>query len=389
MKILITGGAGFIGSHLANRLVFDKHHVMVLDSFSRKIHGVPYTNSSLVRSLSRSVSVRKGDIRHFTEIRRALVSADTVVHFAAETGTGQSMYKIRHYYDTNVQGTAALCECLVSDKHQVKKIVLASSRAVYGEGAYTCATCGVVFPDGRTEQDCVAGIFNPRCPLCQAIAKSVPTAETAAIKPSSIYAASKYSQEQLLTVTCRAIGIPLVILRYQNVYGAGQSLINPYTGILAIFSNLVRQRLPIDIFEDGMESRDFINILDATEATATSVVEREVRDVVINIGSGAAITVLEIARLVKKYLGGSSAMNITGNYRIGDIRHNVADIATAKRLLGFAPKVSIDNGIRSFCAWVKNQKIPCDRFSASIAEIRKSGFFKEHNDCITHEKNHR
>jgi dTDP-L-rhamnose 4-epimerase len=376
-NILITGGAGFIGSRLSLRLVEAGYQVVVLDNLSPQIHGGDPAASALYRSISDRVRFVLGDVTSRDDLLKVLPDIDTVVHLAAETGTGQSMYAIRHYADINVGGTALLLDLIANERLPVRRLVVASSRAVYGEGKYRCPEHGVFFPGARSIEEMELGRFEHTCPLCAETLQLLPTDETSALQPSSVYGVTKLTQEQLVLSVGKALGISALAFRYQNVYGPGQSLSNPYTGILSIFSTRLRHGNPVNIFEDGKESRDFVFIDDVVEATLRGIEHPDAALVdMFNVGSGVATDVLTIAKTLRTYLGGESKIAVSGQFRAGDIRHNVADLTKVSRVLGFSPKVSIDEGLRRFVAWVQGERIENDRYEESLNELRAKGLFK-------------
>jgi dTDP-L-rhamnose 4-epimerase len=357
-KVLITGGLGFIGMELARTLVRRGMTVRLLDNLSPQIHGVkPQADLGAVLD-SHHAEVMLGDVCQRGDWVRALRDVAAVVHLAAETGTGQSMYRIGDYTSTNVLGTALLLDVLANDRHDVRKLVLASSRSVYGEGAYRCVHCGLVYPPMRSLPSLLANQWEPSCPLCSGAIDPVATPETCATSPASVYAATKLAQEDLLRVVGNALGIPFLIFRLQNVYGEGQSLNNPYTGILSIFSNRIRQGKEIVLFEDGQESRDFVHVSDVAEAMALGLESDNGDGLTMNVGSGVQVTVETIARgLMSQFRGSSVPVMVSGQYRLGDIRHNYADITAIRRLLAFVPKVSLEEGVARFVGWVKAQRV--------------------------------
>jgi dTDP-L-rhamnose 4-epimerase len=357
-KVLITGGLGFIGMELARTLVRRGMTVRLLDNLSPQIHGVkPQADLGAVLD-SHHAEVMLGDVCQRGDWVRALRDVAAVVHLAAETGTGQSMYRIGDYTSTNVLGTALLLDVLANDRHDVRKLVLASSRSVYGEGAYRCVHCGLVYPPMRSLPSLLANQWEPSCPLCSGAIDPVATPETCATSPASVYAATKLAQEDLLRVVGNALGIPFLIFRLQNVYGEGQSLNNPYTGILSIFSNRIRQGKEIVLFEDGQESRDFVHVSDVAEAMALGLESDNGDGLTMNVGSGVQVTVETIARgLMSQFRGSSAPVMVSGQYRLGDIRHNYADITAIRRLLAFVPKVSLEEGVARFVGWVKAQRV--------------------------------
>lgn len=373
VKVLVTGGAGFIGGRLVASLLDKGFSVRVLDSLSSQIHGAVPQGLDWLRD--GRVDFRRGSIAQRSDVEDALEGVTHVVHLAAETGTGQSMYEIERYNLVNSQGTAILLDVLAnSSSHAVRRIVLASSRSVYGEGAYRCGPCGSegerIFPDTRPAEQLAKHQWEPLCPRCQSPLTMVATRETDQIRPASIYAATKYAQEELVRVACESQGIGYAILRFQNVYGEGQSLNNPYTGILSIFSTRVRRGLELTAFEDGLETRDFVHVDDIVEAIHRClIVPNSVNDVV-NVGSGVATSVLGVAEMLTVALGFVPNIRVTGDYRLGDIRHNVADIERLKNLLGYVPKVSLEEGLRRFANWVLTQPLPEDRLDKANAELR-------------------
>jgi dTDP-L-rhamnose 4-epimerase len=372
-KVLITGGAGFIGSNLAQRLFLEGYQLVVLDKLSPQIHG-EYTE--FPELLSRIADCILGDVADPDIYHQLPKDFDFVVHLAAETGTGQSMYAISQYSEVNVQGTALFMEHLAKQKKKVKKIILSSTRAVYGEGAYRCPIHGLVFPEERRDEDLAQGKFDPFCPICNQELVLVPTREDALFRPLSVYGITKISQELLLMQSAKSFGIPAVALRFQNVYGLGQSLSNPYTGILSIFSTRIRHGQEIDIFEDGNESRDFVYINDVVDSVVLALEKEEANGEVFNIGSGNSTSVLEVSKSLKEKLNASVNLNITGKYRVGDIRHNVADISKAKSLLGYSPKVSLEEGLSHFVEWVLQQPLPEDKSEKALTELKDRGLFK-------------
>jgi dTDP-L-rhamnose 4-epimerase len=373
MNVLITGGAGFIGTHLSRRLLREGCTVTILDNFLPQVHGA---SGALPADLRGEVELVTGDVRDGALLERALAGKEAVVHLAAETGTGQSMYEVVRYESVNIGGTASLLERLVNVPGSgVARVVVASSRAIYGEGKYRCAGHGTVFPEGRTTQDMKAGIFEPRCPHCGTIADMLPTDETAVLHPSSLYGLTKQVQEQMTLMYARTLGISGYALRYQNVYGPGQSLSNPYTGILAIFSSQARRNLPINIFEDGRESRDFVYIDDVVEATWRCIAREQQEVEAYNVGSGAATTVLELAREIVAFFGSSSETVVSGDFRSGDIRHNLADLTKVRQALGYEPQWRMKAGLAEFLRWAGEEEPAALRYRESLEEMKKIGLY--------------
>jgi dTDP-L-rhamnose 4-epimerase len=375
-NILITGGAGFIGSTLALSLVASGHKVRVLDSLAPQIHGADPSKSPLFRSIQGAVEFHHGNVTNKEDLKKVLPDIDTVVHLAAETGTGQSMYAIRHYADVNIGGTTLLLDLIANEPFPVSKIVVASSRAVYGEGKYRCAIHGAVFPNPRSDANMSKGDFSVHCPACGAVTELMASDEDTPVRPSSVYGITKLTQEQMTLTVGRALGISAVALRYQNVYGPGQSLLNPYTGILSIFSTRIRNGNGINVFEDGKESRDFVFIDDVVTATTAAIDFEPRTSEVFNVGSGVATDVLTIATMLQELLGVKVPTNISGQYRVGDIRHNVADLTRIRATLGFEPTVSLEQGLSRFVSWVKGEQVHVCRYEDSLRELMAKGLFK-------------
>ena len=374
--VLITGGAGFIGSRLARRFAESGRTVTVLDALIPQVHGdEPAVTSSLLRSLEGVATVIQGSVTDVDDIRKAVSGATIVVHLAAETGTGQSMYEIDRYVEANVGGTAKLLDVLANEENGVRRIVVASSRSIYGEGAYRTADGRTVYPGHRADADMAAGDFEVHFPGEGAI-ESIPTDEDAKLHPSSVYGITKQMQESLIMTVAPTIGIEPVALRYQNVYGPGQSLKNPYTGILSIFSTLIRQGREINVFEDGLESRDFVYIDDVVEATFRGATEPRAAGAVLNVGSGVATTVLEVVDALFAAYGTEAPTRVSGNYRLGDIRHNVADTTRLRDVLGFTPQVGFREGVARFAEWVLTEPVEGDSYQRSLDEMRARNLLK-------------
>lgn len=371
MNILITGGAGFIGTHLSRHLLALGHQITVLDNFLPQVHA---GNRSAAADVAAHIRLVVGDVADPAALKDALDGAQCVVHLAAETGTGQSMYEVARYERTNLAGTALLYDLLAKTPgHRVDRIVVASSRSIYGEGAYRCVRDGIVYPLSRPSADKADGHFDPLCPMCGGSCETAPTPESAPFQPSSFYGLTKQVQEQTVLMFGQVLGIPSFALRYQNVYGPGQSLQNPYTGILAIFSNLARTGRPINVFEDGAESRDFVFIDDVVRATTASVVADLRGCHTVNVGSGERTNVLEVAQGVNSFYGGHSAVETTGAFREGDIRHGMADLKHAHALLGYDPQWKFRDGLKRFLDWAAESDPSVAGYEESLAEMRKRG----------------
>lgn len=373
-SVLITGGAGFIGVRLTRELLSRGHEITVVDNFSPQIHG---DGKDLPEDIRDSVRLIRGDVRDAAVWEEALPGMDAVVHLAAETGTGQSMYEVSRYEQVNLAGTANLYQYLASHpRHGIEKIVVASSRAIYGEGAYHCDRDGLVYPASRSAADKLQGLFDPVCPLCGGACRSVPTPEQAPFQPSSFYGLTKQAQEQMTLLFGETLGIPSYALRYQNVYGPGQSLKNPYTGILAIFSNLARAGQQINIFEDGQESRDFVYIEDVVRATATCVERPGAGTHAINVGSNQPTTVMQVATLINQFFGAQSEVRVSGAFRQGDIRHGMADLTRARAVIGFEPQWKFADGIEQFLRWAAESEASVSSYKRSLDEMKERGMLQ-------------
>lgn len=376
-KTLITGGAGFIGSSLSLKLQTMNHEVVIFDNLSKQIHGdEPEKTSATYSKIKDFKNVVVADVRDHQALRKALEGVDSVVHLAAETGTGQSMYDIAKYCDVNIQGTAILLEEILQLKHQVKKIVVASSRAVYGEGLYRCKTHGLVNPGPRQDKKMSQKLFNHYCSECDQELEQLATSEKTSTSPQSIYGVTKLAQEQLVLNAAKASGIDAVALRFQNVYGPGQALSNPYTGILSIFSTRSRENKPIAIFEDGIESRDFVYIDDIVQSIVLSLYYKKPGQHIFNVGSGVKTSVNEVVQEIVSFFKSDSKITITGEYRIGDIRHNHADLTETQKELGFKPTIYFKEGVVKFLTWVLSQDKAQDGYEKSLEELRSRGLLK-------------
>lgn len=375
-KILITGGAGFIGSNLALKLVNSGHAVTVLDNLSPQIHGDEPELSPLYVAIKDKVTFIKGTVESKDDWLLALDGVDCVVHLAAETGTGQSMYQIKRYSDVNIGGSAIFLDLLANEKLDINKMVIASSRSIYGEGKYSCLKHGIVYPIARDDMHMLQGDFNVKCPQCGADVELLATDEESKIHPSSIYGVTKQVQEQMFLITGNSLGIDTVALRFQNVYGAGQSLSNPYTGILSIFSTRIKNGNDINIFEDGLESRDFVYIDDVVDSIILAIESENISSQSYNVGSGVCTNVLTVAETLKNIYQSESRIHISGNYRVGDIRHNYADLRRIRQDLGFEPTVSFTEGMKKFTDWVNKQEVKTDLYEQSIDEMKKKGLYK-------------
>jgi dTDP-L-rhamnose 4-epimerase len=371
-QILITGGAGFIGTVLTKKLLGLGYSITILDSLEKQIHG----ENPDVSFFQVNTTFIQGDVRNSKDVAESLKGIDIIVHLAAQTGTGQSMYNIVNYTDVNCIGTSVLMEGIMTANQKIEKVVVASSRAVYGEGKYLSSSEGIQFPTSRKNEDLDRKIFNPVCNADGQEMTQQATDENARIMPVSVYGLSKYYQEELVKINCQALNIPFVSLRFQNVYGAGQSLKNPYTGILSIFSNLILKGEQINVFEDGLESRDFIYVDDICDSIILSIENEIANNKIYNVGSGEPTTVLQVIDELSRAYAKKADFYISGNFRVGDIRHNFADIKLISRDLNFSPKVSLKEGIHKLATWVMEQELSDIGYQSSLDEMKKNNLYK-------------
>jgi len=364
LSVLVTGGAGFIGSHLVDALVKEGHRVRILDSLVEQVHGC-----KVPEHLNPKAEFMQGDVCDAAAVSRALDGIDVVYHEAAEVGVGQSMYEIVRYVKANDLGTAVLLEEMIKRPEQFRKLFVASSMSIYGEGAYRCETCKTdVYPFLRGNEQLEAHDWEFKCETCVSELVPVGTTEAKPLFPTSVYAVSKQDQEQYCLAVGRAYGIPTVAFRYFNVYGTRQSLSNPYTGVCAIFSSrLLNDQAPL-IFEDGEQSRDFVHVSDIVQANLLALETNKGDYQAMNIGTGKPTSVKQIAELLSTGLAKTIEPEIVGKYREGDIRHCVADISKADELLGYKPKIGLKEGLGELLAWVRDQE-PEDKVQAATAEL--------------------
>ena len=369
-KVLVTGGAGYIGSHLVDGLVGRGYDVVVFDSLVPQVHRTgtwpSYANPK--------VTYVRGDVRDRDAFQPLVLESDAVVHFAAAVSVGQSMYEVDRYVDVNTRGTALLLDILVNQKHHVQKVIVASSIGVYGEGAYVCATCGPQAPGVRPAAQLAARQWEQRCPRCGAELRSIPTPENKALYRDNIYSMTKYHQEEMVLLIGKTYGIPAVAPRFFNVYGPRQSLSNPYAGVAAIFiSRLLNNRQPV-VFEDGGQLRDFVSIHDVVQIL-TLMLEKPGADFLpVNVGSGETVTILQIAQTLTKLLGKSIEPHVTNQGRTFDVRHNTADITLARERLGYAPQVSLEQGMAELIEWARTSPDGAvDMFDRALSELEQKG----------------
>jgi dTDP-L-rhamnose 4-epimerase len=349
-RILVTGGAGFVGSHTVDELLHQGHEVRVFDNLTDQVHA-----DGLPTYLAKDIDFQLSDIRDIDAVRRAVEGIDVVYHLAAAVGVGQSMYEIARYMEINTQGTANLLQALLDRKAQVEKLVVASSMSIYGEGQYRCEEHGTMAPPARPTQQLRDKDWEVHCPQCGRELKPVPTAEDKPLQCTSIYALSKKDQEEMALLFGRTYDVPVVALRYFNIFGTRQALSNPYTGVAAIFgSRLLNRNAPM-IFEDGRQMRDFVSVHDVVRANVLAMERPEANGHALNIGSGQPITIREVAKIMAEELNSQSEQEITGKYRAGDIRHCYADISRARKVLSYEPRFGFRDGVAELVDWLRSQ----------------------------------
>jgi dTDP-L-rhamnose 4-epimerase len=376
MKILMIGGGGFIGSATAEALCRVGHDVIVADVFDPQIHGADIRRSPTFQRLGKEVEIHVADARDPSAVEPLMRQAEAVYFFAAGTGTGQSMYQVRRYCDVNVMGAAVLAESLPAHRDRLKRVVLSSTRAVYGEGAYRCAAHGKVTPSGRTAERMRAGDWEPSCPICGAALQTLASTETDALLPTSIYGTTKLAQEQILFQSCQGFGIPFVAYRYQNVYGPGQSLRNPYTGILSIFCQLLAKREEVNVFEDGLPTRDFVHIEDIVHYNLRALELPLSESVTLNVGSGQGVTLINVVKALAEALGVEAGYRISGEFRAGDIRHACADLGALSARFGARDFIRFEDGVRDLVEWICGQGsdgLSGLAYRKSLEEMRQTG----------------
>ena len=366
-RILITGGAGFIGSHLADRLHSKGHTVRLFDNLSEQVHG---PDAVRPKYLDPELELIIGDVRDPDAVRRALDGIDAVFHFAAMVGVGQSMYEVERYTAVNNVGTSVLLEALI--ERPVEKLVIASSMSIYGEGLYRAPDGGIASAVERTTADLKQADWEVRGAEGELLTP-VPTPESKRPSIASVYALSKYDQERMCLMIGNAYSIPTVALRFFNVFGTRQALSNPYTGVLAIFaSRLLNDNRPM-IFEDGLQMRDFVSVYDIADACCLALDSNSANGHVFNIGSGRAVTIREVAESCARVLNKEHLVpDVTGQYRVGDIRHCFADISLAREVLGYEPKVSLEQGMEELAEWLGGETA-VDRIAEARSELLARG----------------
>lgn len=353
MKVLVTGGAGFVGSHTVDGLLARGHEVRVFDNLAPQVHG---ENAEIPGYLNKDVEFIKGDVRDRNAFKNAVRGMDAIFHLAAAVGVAQSMYEVYDYVSVNSLGGAVLLDILIKESHHVQKVIVASSMSIYGEGQYRCENCGVVYPRLRSNEQLEQRDWEMRCPHCRQPVQPMPTNEEKPLFPTSIYAITKRDHEETFLVAGRAYKLPTVAMRYFNIYGSRQALSNPYTGVAAIFcSRFLNHKAPI-VFEDGEQSRDFTHVSDIVQANMLALEKDEANYEMFNVGTGLPMTIRQVGDLLRDHLAPDLDLQIMGQYRAGDIRHCYADIRKIQQHLGYQPRVPFKAGLTELISWVKTQQ---------------------------------
>ncbi|MEX1019988.1 MAG: SDR family NAD(P)-dependent oxidoreductase [Litorilinea sp.] len=368
-RILVTGGAGFIGSHITDALLEKGHEVWVYDNLDAQVHGENATKPDYLNPDARFI---QGDVRDRARLAGVMADVDVVYHQAAAVGVGQSMYDILRYTEINTLGGATVLDILANEKHHIQKVIVASSMSIYGEGQYLCPEHGVVYPKLRPTPQLADRDWEVRCPRCGVTVQAQPTDEDKPLFPTSVYAINKRDHEEMFLSVGRAYNIPTVALRYFNVYGTRQALSNPYTGVAAIFSGrLLNGNAPL-IFEDGLQSRDFTHVSDIVQANLLALESDAANYEVFNVGTGRALTVKDVAEALAEHLQVDLPPTIVEKFREGDIRHCYADISKIQQALGYEPKVRFEDGVEVLVDWVRNQTAT-DHVDAATQELERRG----------------
>jgi len=366
-KVLVTGGAGFIGSFIVDKLIEEGHEVRILDNLEEQVH-----KGAIPDYLNKKAEFVKGDIRNRETLKKVLEDVEVVFHEAAAVGVGQSMYEIEQYVDVNSRGTALLLDVLVNEEHDVKKLMVAASMSSYGEGAYNCGSCGEIEPELRTEKQMKSGKWELICPNCGKELKPIPTKEKKTQNCNSIYAITKKDQEDMVLQIGKTYGIPAVALRYFNVFGPRQSLSNPYTGVAAIFMSRIKNNHSPVVYEEGLQTRDFVSVHDIAEANLKAMELNSANYESINIGSENPITIKGIAETIAEIYGSKVKPEIQNKFRKGDVRHCFADITKAGNKLEWKPKISFKEGMKEIIDWSRTVQAE-DLFEKASKELKEKG----------------
>jgi len=374
-KVLVTGGAGFIGSHLVDKLIDQKgYEVTIIDTLEEQVHG---KKDHPPDYLNKNAIFHRGSVTDYKKLEDLVRENDVVFHLAAMVGVGQSMYNIKEYVDNNILGLANLLDILVNSKHNIKKVVIASSNTVYGEAKSHCEKCGVVFPKLRSSDQLNRKDWESTCPECGSKVKPLLSDEDSPLNPSSIYAYSKLAQEKMGLMIGNTYGINTTILRFFLTYGTRQALSNPYTGVCAIFSTRALNGKPPIIFEDGNQSRDFVNVNDICQALILAMDKNASNGEIFNVGTGIPMTIKEVAEIITRKINPDLKPIINHQYRIGDIRHCIADISKIKSKLGYKPLITFKEGIDDLIDWIKPQvKNINDGSEIALDKLKDKGLLK-------------
>jgi len=367
--ILVTGGAGFVGSHLVDALVARGERVRVLDSLERQVHG-----GRRPTYLNKRADYRWGDVANRALLKKALQGVDRVFYLAAAVGVGQSMYEVDHYIQKNTTAAGIFWQTVIDlpASRRPKKMVVASSMSIYGEGAYRCARCGPTQARLRPRAQLTKRQWECRCDTCGGILRPRPTPESHPLRPTSVYAVTKRDHEELFIALGQAYQIPTVAMRFFNIYGTRQALSNPYTGILAIFSSRVLNGNPPLIFEDGRQSRDFTHVSDIVRACLLAMDKPKANYQVYNVGTGHPTTVLDVARRVQDGLHCKTGLQVVRRFREGDIRHCYGDISKIQKELGFRARMTLAAGLAELLSWVRTQRSQ-DRVTSAARQLHRKG----------------
>ncbi len=366
-KILVTGGAGFIGSFIVDKLIEEGHDVRIFDNLEPQVHQGKFPNY-----VNKKAEFIQGDVLDYEALKKAIEDVEVIFHESAMVGVGQSMYQVRRYVAANTLGTANLLDILVNTNHDVKKILVAASMSSYGEGSYECKDCGVVYPKLRTEQQMAKHDWEIRCTECGKVTKPIPTKETKPLESNSIYAITKKDQEEMFLNIGKTYGLPAVALRYFNVYGPRQSLNNPYTGVAAIFMTRIKNDNSPVVFEDGLQTRDFVNVKDIAAANISAMKSKNADFEVFNVGGENPRTIKEIAEVIARLYGKDIKPTIVNKFRKGDVRHCFADISKIKNGLGWKPSVSFEQGMLELIRWAETEE-SVDMVDKATNELKERG----------------
>jgi dTDP-L-rhamnose 4-epimerase len=368
-KILVTGGAGFVGSHTVDELVRQGHFVTIYDNLCNQVHG-----GQVPSYLNRDAELVYGDVRDLAKLSQVVLGMDVIYHLAASVGVGQSMYEIADYTAVNNQGTANLLQAILNTHSQPEKIIVASSMSIYGEGRYSCVQCNEdMAPPPRSLQQLKQKRWEILCPRCSAPLVPTATDEKKPLQSTSIYALSKKDQEEMMLLFGRTYNTPVVAFRYFNIYGTRQALSNPYTGVAAIFASRLMNGKSPRVFEDGQQMRDFVNVWDVVQANVLALESSAADGRALNVGSGQPVTIRKVADDIARAVGVAVPVEITGKYRAGDIRHCFGDISAISGLLGYRPRVKFEDGMCELAEWLQSQDETKDHVQEAMETLNVHG----------------